>query len=189
MKKCTRCKRIISLEGFALQSSKKGTLRSQCRQCNAELRSEVKTRMRMTIGPKHCAKCLCTKPATEFAVDVGKLDGRKGYCLRCQAEMERLRRQRSATISKSRNDRQKIWQSRNLEKRAAHILVGNAVRSGKLRRQPCAACNAINTQAHHEDYSRPLDVIWLCAECHMRRHRMMRRPESFAEADTVEMAT
>jgi hypothetical protein len=29
-------------------------------------------------------------------------------------------------------------------------------------------------QAHHEDYSRPLDVVWLCPTHHKARHREMR---------------
>lgn len=36
----------------------------------------------------------------------------------------------------------------------------------------CAECQIeYKTEAHHEDYTKPLDVIWLCHGCHMRRHR------------------
>ncbi len=65
------------------------------------------------------------------------------------------------------------WRGRNPEKWAAHLKVNNAIRSGKLARQShCSKCGSpYNVQAHHEDYSKPLDVVWLCSRCHMARHR------------------
>lgn len=58
------------------------------------------------------------------------------------------------------------------EARAAHVLVGNAVRGGRLTPQPCERCGTTeNLHAHHEDYSKPLDVTWLCQPCHGERHR------------------
>ena len=26
-------------------------------------------------------------------------------------------------------------------------------------------------QMHHEDYGKPFDIVWLCIDCHTRRHR------------------
>jgi len=43
------------------------------------------------------------------------------------------------------------------------------VKRGKLKRQPCP-CGEINSQMHHEDYSKPLEVIWLCRQCHLDLH-------------------
>lgn len=37
-------------------------------------------------------------------------------------------------------------------------------RRGKLVRRPCALCGSADSQMHHEDYSKPLDVTWLCTE-------------------------
>jgi hypothetical protein len=31
-------------------------------------------------------------------------------------------------------------------------------------------CGATKTEAHHTDYSRPLDVVWLCKHCHRLLH-------------------
>ena len=47
-----------------------------------------------------------------------------------------------------------------------------AIQSGLLTRsQVCDECGSKNyVDAHHSDYSRPLDVVWLCRSCHKRLH-------------------
>lgn len=58
------------------------------------------------------------------------------------------------------------------EKVAAHRAVQEAVRSGRLvRPSTCGACGAsCQPHAHHEDYSQPLSVRWLCRSCHLAHH-------------------
>ena len=71
------------------------------------------------------------------------------------------------------------------ERHPSHVyareLVRRAVKSGRLIRQPCTYCQATAVQAHHEDYSKPLDVIWVCRSCHDKRHPVVpvRRPGDF----------
>jgi len=55
-------------------------------------------------------------------------------------------------------------------KQQARYAVWKAVRDGALVPGPCERCGKPNGHAHHEDYSKPLDVVWLCHRCHMRRH-------------------
>lgn len=62
------------------------------------------------------------------------------------------------------------WTDRNPEKRRAQNAIGNAVRDGRIQRLPCEQCGAEKAQAHHDDYSKPLDVRWLCAWCHAQHH-------------------
>lgn len=38
-------------------------------------------------------------------------------------------------------------------------------------------------QAHHEDYTKPFDVVWLCTKHHAERHRELRRIERLAIAE------
>ena len=47
------------------------------------------------------------------------------------------------------------------EKYRARTKVGNAIRDGRLIRKPCEVCGQ-KAHAHHEDYSKPLDVRWFC---------------------------
>jgi hypothetical protein len=55
------------------------------------------------------------------------------------------------------------------DKYSAHTAVSNALKSGKLIRKLCEICGE-PAQAHHEDYSRPLDVRWRCFEHHLNEH-------------------
>lgn len=57
------------------------------------------------------------------------------------------------------------------EKTRAQNAVSYALRAGTLTRGPCAVCKTtVDICAHHEDYSKPLEVQWLCRPCHIRHH-------------------
>ena len=77
----------------------------------------------------------------------------------------------------------KVWKSKNPEKAKAHKTVENAIKAGKLIRRPCEECGAPKAQAHHEDYSKPLEVKWLCAKDHRKRHREIDANQAAVHAD------
>jgi hypothetical protein len=66
----------------------------------------------------------------------------------------------------------KKWQIKHPNRRAASHILNNAVRDGKIVRLPCFICGA-KAHAHHPDYDRPLDVIWLCPKHHYETHAMV----------------
>ena len=53
-------------------------------------------------------------------------------------------------------------------------IVRRAIREGVLEPQPCAVCGTTPTQAHHENYLTPLEVVWLCQRHHAKRHAYLR---------------
>lgn len=65
----------------------------------------------------------------------------------------------------------KAYQSRWPEKKKAKEMLNDRVNRGKIKRDPCVECGNPKTEGHHEDYSKPLEVIWLCTKHHMERHR------------------
>jgi ribosomal protein S27AE len=74
-------------------------------------------------------------------------------------------------LTKDRVRYKKIYESRYPEKAEVHRIVRNAIKSGKLIAEPCEKCEKTNRiHAHHDDYSKPLDVRWLCAKCHHKEH-------------------
>lgn len=62
------------------------------------------------------------------------------------------------------------------DKKRRHVrsLTQRAIAKGFLKRESCCQlCEAsdVLTQAHHVDYGRPYDVLWLCSTCHGAVHR------------------
>ncbi len=83
----------------------------------------------------------------------------------------------------------KNWQSRNPEKRQCHNDLNNAVRDGVvLKPTACSSCGItdVKIHGHHPDYTQPLAVIWLCAPCHSRQHRLER--EQLRQATLAQQA-
>lgn len=77
-----------------------------------------------------------------------------------------------AAVQRGKNS----YLKRNPQKRAAHIAIRNAIKSGKVVPWPVCAvpeCNG-KPEAHHPDYSAPLDVVWLCKRHHEDTHMLYR---------------
>ena len=72
------------------------------------------------------------------------------------------------------------WDRANREKNKAHCKVYRAVKNGTLiRATHCEECGRkCKTEGAHTDYSKPLEVRWLCRKCHASfdaSRRLMRR--------------
>lgn len=65
--------------------------------------------------------------------------------------------------------KKKRYYEKSPEKLIAHSAVHAAVRYGKLVRGSCEVCGGV-AEAHHADYSRPLEVRWLCLVHHRAEH-------------------
>ncbi len=57
------------------------------------------------------------------------------------------------------------------EKYNCRKTLRNAVKRGLVVKESCKICGELKTEAHHNDYSKPLDVIWLCRRHHHLIHR------------------
>ena len=109
-------------------------------------------------------------------------DGYLNFCKECVKTRVNTRydscREKISVYEKARNQQsaRKLDQQATLanyrlkypEKYAARYAVGNAIRSGRITKpKTCSRCGSDKLiQAHHHDYQKPLDVIWLCFACH-----------------------
>jgi len=82
----------------------------------------------------------------------------------------------------SLNAARKKWLQENAEKRACHTILNNAVRDGRaVKPNACQSCGKSDCriEGHHHDYTKPLDVKWVCRSCHVAIHR--KEDESLAK--------
>ena len=131
---------------------------------------------------KYCTECKIEKEVKDFYKNKSKSGGLCGICKECDRIRLRIRRQvnkdtfRAKDIRYYEKNKEKIkekrkeWYNKNRHKTSAHEKVKRALYNGTLIKQSCEVCGDKNSQAHHEDYSKPLDVMWLCRIHHMQHH-------------------
>lgn len=157
MKICSKCKIKKTEDGFYRNKNEKDGFSYQC---------------------KDCAKKYSQSPA---GIACGKRYWKK---LRKTDEYHaRLVRQREYGVStKGKASAKKYGQSEkgkelrkkrrmeNMEKYRARYKIKNAIEYGQLKRLPCVVCKNPKSEGHHPDYSKPLDVIFLCLKHHRELH-------------------
>lgn len=73
----------------------------------------------------------------------------------------------------------KYKKSNPLKIRATNA-IRYAVRNKKLIPKPCEVCGTRKSEAHHEDYSKPLEIIWLCSYHHHIADQNRRQKEDLS---------
>jgi hypothetical protein len=133
---------------------------------------------------KTCILCQQSKPLNEYYKHPQMADGYLGRCKEChkteihknylrrladpvwrEKELDRQREKarrhraegRKPDADAERRGKEK-WFANNQHKRKAHFAVSNALRDKRLLRKPCEKCGDENSEAHHDDYSKPLEV-------------------------------
>ena len=141
MKTCRLCKEEKEEIDFRVSNKKTGKMRSECRDCERVLNREYHLNNSEKISERH--KNNRALRGVDYA---RKLD------------------------NKHKNKREK-YKEENKEKIKAHEILNSAIKSGTVIRFPCKECGNVKVDAHHEDYSKPLDVIFLCRKHHLILHR------------------
>ena len=144
--------------------------------------------LRILENEKQCTWCMKILPVTDFYRDARAKSGRRPECRTCRREYMRANADKTYEAmkkwygknpeyqrewAKSPKAKEIIRQSRMRtyekfkDKERARWMVKNAIRSGHLTKLPCQFCGETKSEAHHDDYAKPLDVIWVCRRCHI----------------------
>jgi len=132
---------------------------------------------------KTCYTCKENKPLTDFYANECMKDGRINKCKECAKNSSRENYSANRTAKRAYDRRRdktperrakkyeygRVSREKYPEKYLAYSRVFEAVKRGTLVRTPCIHCRAEGVEAHHDDYSRPLDVKWVCGRCHREK--------------------
>jgi transposase-like protein len=149
---------------------------------------------------KVCRNCLLEKPLDFFYKHAAMRDGYLNKCIDCVkqriskhrllnidrikeydkkraklphriASQKEYQKTEKGRIAKQKA--MKAYKQRFPLKKAAHIITSNHIRDGKLfPASACSVCGSTsNIEGHHDDYTKPLDIRWLCISCHKKWHR------------------
>lgn len=144
-----------------------------CKQCQLSLSDNE-----FYVGAAKCKTC--TKAAVKARYDrlmatdpvwAAKEMDRQMLKERKRRELGKVRRE---TLEESRV-RLVRYRGTNSVRANAHHITSAAIRDGKIKKKPCEVCGSLDVQAHHDDYSKPLEVRWLCVPHHNEHHVQERR--------------
>jgi len=145
MKTCFKCFQVLELSEFYKHPSMADSHLGKCKQCT---KKDTKERQDL-----------------KMATDIQWVLSERGR------QRLKMRAARACGRVKSGENKLRIkkYEAKHPHKRAAHNAVRRAIVSGRLTPQPCVKCGK-KAQAHHNDYSKPLQVVWLCPRHHAEHH-------------------
>jgi len=132
---------------------------------------------------KVCKRCGLEKHEAAFSKCRQNPDGLYHICRDCRSEKYYENYERNNEIRKKCKAKRQVagrssrsvlkYRKHNKDRARAFMLVQCAIRRGALDKPAyCPRCGStIRIQAHHEDYSKPEEVDWMCQKCHSALHR------------------
>lgn len=135
---------------------------------------------------KQCFKCGRILDIEDFYTHKQMKDGHLGKCKECTKrdmfirshtkadQIREYEKKRSQTDERKKKRRFYAikYRQEHPERNAIMLRVQKAIKSGKITKPNCCSVcgKECKLYAHHSDYSRPLDVIFVCQSCHKRIH-------------------
>lgn len=116
----------------------------------------------------------CLNCGLEFLADVYELKRGNGkFCSRkCQRSFQAKENAKAMKGPLTQKEMNRRWRESVVSDVIfAHHSVETALKNGTLEKKQCEVCGAKRVDAHHDDYSKPLDVRWLCRGHHLKFHR------------------
>ena len=148
---------------------------------------------------KVCRNCKIEKDLFDFYKNPAMLDGHLNKCISCVKERVKKHREinldkvreydkkramlphrvqaRKEYIKTEQGKKAKYKSVEKYRKKfpmkyAAHVIIRNYVKNKRIiPALNCEECNSTQKiHGHHDDYTKPLEVRWLCEKCHKNWH-------------------
>ena len=122
---------------------------------------------------KKCTKCKKVKSLDDFYKDSRTKDNRYSSCKKCHL-IQGSRYEKNNKEKRYKRLQKFYLKEENRLKPGARIKSRKAVKLGELLKGKCEICGEKKVDAHHTDYSKPLEVMWLCRPHHAQIHKELR---------------
>jgi hypothetical protein len=151
---------------------------------------------------KTCFKCGEIQPIESFYKHPMMADGHLGKCKTCTKKDVRAyyranpqghrayekRREQTPERKAQKIEAQRRHRAKHSVQSKARSITQHALNAGLLVPAPCVGCATTERiEAHHEDYYKPLEVVWLCFSCHRKKHGqaiLTNVPDVYGSPDT-----
>ena len=126
---------------------------------------------------KKCNKCGIHKDTDWFSKDNSRPDKLQSWCKACRSDYCKQPKYKELKRSYRKSDKGKEACKRSYENNKNASLstrkFNNQIQSGGIAKEGlCSKCySKYHIEAHHCDYDRPYDVMWLCKSCHVEWHK------------------
>lgn len=167
---CNKCERILPTMFYSKVITRSLGYNNTCSDClnstygsckregtRLDRLAYNKTGLIISNDEKLCRGCGMVRNILEFHKSKRSGDGHTTYCSSCRSVK---------TLTSAESFKRKAQHAVSVE-----LMMGRIKNPGK-----CSSCEAITDvlDAHHEDYSKPLDIRWLCKPCHTQYHTKIR---------------
>lgn len=166
---CTKCNSELPIEQFGFYKNRKNILRyRRCKSCVASYKNEhyrnnedlykLRAKNHLNDNREH-HRNRSRKYREDHYEHLSRL-AKERYTSEEGREANRLR---------SRKYRENPT---NRMKEKARGVVNSLVRNGIISKPSgCVECGKLGkVEAHHDDYNKPLEVLWVCRKCHFKKH-------------------
>ena len=194
---CSGCKKYLNPSKFGKNLTRWNGLKTQCFLCTKANHTKwrrskgIKTKEEYLSSirkfdefGKFCPACKTKKPLHDFDKASGRPSSYQTECREChkirakayyeaiKSDPEKLEKRRAYYRKKEKKRRKErkndpAW----IKMRAAHTVINGMVTGGWMTPKPCEICGKEKTEAHHDDYDKPLEVRWLCRSHHAITHK------------------
>lgn len=176
IRRCWKCKTEKPFDEFGKRTKDKDGIDKICKICRRErdrdfeLRNREKRVARHALWRDENRDKINERNRAKYAENPQEyLEEQRFYRPRYQEKIEEYAR------NYKKNNREKCNAREKLRYHLSH---------GKITKpNSCSLCgkSGVKIDAHHADYSKPLEVVWLCCYCHLAIHRHLKRKDHHPE--------
>lgn len=153
---CSHCHQEKSINGFGKNKSENDGYQHNCKICRAKQNKAYRQKN---------SKKISEIEKNYRNTGKGKL-ARKKYKINNPEKIKKIERKSTKKCRKN-----------NPEKFRARNAANKAAIRGKLKKMPCEICGKFPAEKHHNEYSKPLEIVWLCKKHHVEFHRNQKMPK------------